>query len=89
MWMKLQNCAFNIDVKSAFAFWDPIIILLGVTACQRGAGIKKQPVFIQTYFKNYSFVSYVMLFVFIFWFDNNAGLWIFAYFRIALSTMIK
>ena len=42
--MKLPDCAFNIDVKSAFTFWDPII-LLGVTACQRGAGIKKHPVY--------------------------------------------
>ena len=40
--MKLPDCAFNIDVKSAFTFWDPII-LSGVTACQRGAEIKKTP----------------------------------------------
>ena len=43
IWMKLPDCAFNIDVKSAFTFWDPIF-LLGVTACQRGAEIKKRPV---------------------------------------------
>ena len=43
IWMKLPDCAFNIDIKSAFNFWDPII-LLGVTVCQRGAGIKKHPV---------------------------------------------
>ena len=40
--MKLQDCAFNIDVKSAFTFRD-LIFLLGVTACQRGAEIKKTP----------------------------------------------
>ena len=34
---------YQIDVKSAFTFWDPII-LFGVTACQRGARIKKHPV---------------------------------------------
>ena len=38
--MKLPDCAFNINVKSAFTFWDPII-LFGVTSCQRGAEIKK------------------------------------------------
>ena len=43
--MKLPDCAFNIDVKSAFNFLDPLF-LLGVTVCQRGAEIKKHPVFI-------------------------------------------
>ena len=43
--MKLPDCASNIDVKSAFNFWDPIFIL-GVMVCQRGAGIKKHPVYI-------------------------------------------
>ena len=38
-WMKLPDCAFNIDVKSAFTIWDPIF-LSGVTECQRGAEIK-------------------------------------------------
>ena len=49
--MKLPDCAFNIDVKSAFTFCDPII-LLGVTACQRGAEIKKTPctLHVSTYF---------------------------------------
>ena len=40
--MKLPDCAFNIDVKSAFTFLDPII-LKRVTACQRGGKIKKTP----------------------------------------------
>ena len=43
--MKLPDCAFDIDVKSAFTFWDPIF-LLEVTACQRGPELKKQPVYI-------------------------------------------
>ena len=41
--MKLPDCAFNIDVKSAFTFLDPIF-LLGVMAGQRGGRIKKLPV---------------------------------------------
>ena len=42
IWMKLPDCAFNIDVESSFTFWDPIIFS-GVTACQREAEIKKTP----------------------------------------------
>ena len=39
--MKLPDCLVIKDVKSAFTFWDPII-LKGVMACQRGGEIKKQ-----------------------------------------------
>ena len=54
MWMKLPDCAFNIDVKSAFTFWDPIVFW-ELRRVKEGGGDKKTPSIFRIILVNYLF----------------------------------